>query len=95
MWRGRQQAKKGLRAVLGEPKAEASPRDVAPCRGVAMKADAEHRSIPFNRPYMTGKELFYIAQAHFDGALAGDGPFTRRAQAMLEKCPVAAKSGCC
>ncbi len=54
-----------------------------------MKADAEHRSIPFNRPYMTGKELFYIAQAHFDGALAGDGPFTRRCHALLEE-----RTGC-
>ncbi|MDR1530438.1 MAG: dTDP-4-amino-4,6-dideoxygalactose transaminase [Burkholderiales bacterium] len=41
--------------------------------------------IPFNRPYMTGKELYYIAQAHFDGALAGDGAFTKRCHAWLEK----------
>lgn len=33
--------------------------------------------IPFNKPYMTGKELFYIAEAHFNGILAGDGPFTK------------------
>lgn len=32
--------------------------------------------IPFNWPYMTGKELLYIAEAHSNGRLAGDGPFT-------------------
>lgn len=41
-------------------------------------------SIPFNFPYMTGKELYYIAQAHFNGRLAGDGPFTQRCHAWLE-----------
>ena len=29
--------------------------------------------IQFNRPYMTGKELWYISQAHANGHLAGDG----------------------
>ena len=33
--------------------------------------------IPFNKPYMTGKELWYISQAHAAGHLAGDGQFTR------------------
>ena len=42
-------------------------------------------SIPFNRPYMTGKELGYIAEAHANGHLSGDGPFTRRCNAWLEK----------
>ena len=41
--------------------------------------------IPFNRPYMTGKELYYIAEAHFGGILAGDGPFTKRCHAWLEQ----------
>lgn len=45
--------------------------------------------IPFNRPYMTGKELYYIAEAHFNGALAGDGPFTRRCHAWLKE-----RTGC-
>lgn len=42
-----------------------------------------HR-IPFNWPYMTGKELYYIAEAHFNGSLAGDGPFTKRCHTWLE-----------
>lgn len=33
---------------------------------------------------MTGKELFYIAEAHFNGMLAGDGPFTKRCHQWLE-----------
>ncbi len=42
-------------------------------------------SIPFNRPHMTGKELYYIAEAHFNGKLAGDGPFTKRCHEWLEQ----------
>jgi len=40
--------------------------------------------VPFNRPYMTGNELTYIAQAHALGNLAGDGPFTARCQQWLK-----------
>ncbi|MGA9666222.1 MAG: dTDP-4-amino-4,6-dideoxygalactose transaminase [Gallionella sp.] len=40
--------------------------------------------IPFNKPYMTGKELRYIAEAHSMGILAGDGPFTRKCHSWLE-----------
>lgn len=45
--------------------------------------------IPFNRPYMTGRELWLIAQAHARGHLSGDGEFTRRCHAWLE-----AHTGC-
>ena len=41
-------------------------------------------NIPFNKPYMTGRELGYIAQAHADGHLSGDGSFTKRCSAWLE-----------
>jgi dTDP-4-amino-4,6-dideoxygalactose transaminase len=41
--------------------------------------------IPFNKPYMCGKELYYIAEAHFNGMLAGDGPFTKRCHSLLEQ----------
>lgn len=41
-------------------------------------------NIPFNKPYMTGKELWYIAQAHANGHLAGDGSFTKKCNAWLE-----------
>lgn len=46
-------------------------------------------SISFNRPYMTGKELYYIAESHFNGCLAGDGPFTGRCHRWLEE-----RTGC-
>lgn len=41
--------------------------------------------IPFNKPYMTGKELWNIAQAHAAGHLAGDGAFTRNCNEWLER----------
>ena len=42
-------------------------------------------NIPFNKPYMTGRELWYIAQAHTNGHLAGDGMFTKKCHAWLEE----------
>jgi len=49
-----------------------------------MTRDANH-SVPFNRPYMTGKELYYIAEAHFDGRLGGDGQFSKRCHSFIEQ----------
>lgn len=40
--------------------------------------------IPFNKPYLTGRELSYISMAHLNGKLAGDGTFTKRCQSWLE-----------
>jgi dTDP-4-amino-4,6-dideoxygalactose transaminase len=39
--------------------------------------------IPFNRPYEVGTERDYLGQAIAQGSLTGDGPFTRRATALL------------
>jgi dTDP-4-amino-4,6-dideoxygalactose transaminase len=41
--------------------------------------------IPFNRPHVVGTELSYIAEAQANGHLSGDGPFTRRCHAWLER----------
>jgi dTDP-4-amino-4,6-dideoxygalactose transaminase len=41
--------------------------------------------IPFNKPYMTGKELWNISQAHASGHLAGDGGFTKKCNSWLEQ----------
>jgi dTDP-4-amino-4,6-dideoxygalactose transaminase len=49
----------------------------------------KNTKIPFNWPHMTGKELYYIAEAHFNGSLAGDGPFTKRCHAWIEE-----RTGC-
>ena len=45
--------------------------------------------IPFNRPYMTGKELHFIAEAKFGNMLAGDGRFTRACHEWFEQ-----RTGC-
>ncbi len=42
-------------------------------------------NVPFNKPFMTGKELWYIAQAHAKGQLAGDGAFTRQCHEWLQR----------
>jgi len=41
--------------------------------------------IPFNKPFIVGKELFYISQAVLEGQLAGAGAFTRRCEEWLER----------
>jgi dTDP-4-amino-4,6-dideoxygalactose transaminase len=41
--------------------------------------------IPFNKPFIVGKELHYIAQAITAGRLAGDGYFTQRCCRLLEE----------
>ena len=46
--------------------------------------------VPFNRPHLTGREFTYISEAVDGGQLAGNGPFTQRCQAWLERelgCP--------
>lgn len=42
-------------------------------------------TVPFNKPYMTGKEIVHIAEAHVNCALAGDGVFTKRCNTWLEE----------
>lgn len=48
--------------------------------------------IPFNKPYMTGKELHYISESHLKGQLAGDGAFTHCCHQWLEQHTGAAKA---
>ena len=43
-------------------------------------------NIPFNKPFIVGKELFYIAQAVIENRqIAGDGPFTKKCQTWIEE----------
>lgn len=43
-------------------------------------------NMPFNKPFIVGKELFYIAQAVIENRhTAGDGPFTKKCQGWLEE----------
>lgn len=41
--------------------------------------------IPFNKPCVFGPELDYVAQAIANGHASGDGPFTHRAQDLLQE----------
>src|SRR5579872_553053 len=41
--------------------------------------------IPFNKPFLAGNELTYIAEAVALNNLAGDGQFTQRCARLLEE----------
>ena len=41
--------------------------------------------IPFNKPYLTGKETQYIEQAVRSGKISGNGDFTQKCQAFFEE----------
>jgi dTDP-4-amino-4,6-dideoxygalactose transaminase len=42
------------------------------------------RQIPFNKPYLHGRELVYIAEAVASGKISGDGIFTKRCHNFFE-----------
>ena len=41
--------------------------------------------IPFNKPYMTGKELNYIQDSINRSKISGDGYYTKRVNEFIEK----------
>jgi dTDP-4-amino-4,6-dideoxygalactose transaminase len=43
------------------------------------------KKIPFNRPFIIGKELYYISQAVWSGHIAGDGFFTKKCNDWMEQ----------
>ena len=43
-----------------------------------------NKPIPFNKPYMTGKELLYIEQAVKTGKISGNGFFTQKCHHFFE-----------
>ena len=45
----------------------------------------KNMKIPFNKPFLAGKELYYIAQSVLGGHTAGDGPFTKKCHAFMEE----------
>ena len=47
--------------------------------------DAMHPPTPFNKPFVAGKELYYIAQAVTMGNLGGDGHYTEACCRLLEE----------
>lgn len=40
--------------------------------------------IPFNKPYLTGKEVHYMYQSVFSGKISGNGLFTKKCQSFFE-----------
>ncbi len=42
-------------------------------------------TIPFNKPFLTGKEAHYIYQAVYSGKLSGNGVFTKKCQNFFEE----------
>ena len=42
-------------------------------------------TIPFNKPFIAGKELYYIAQAVALGNIGGDGHYTQQCCRLLEE----------
>ena len=42
-------------------------------------------NIPFNKPFLTGKEAHYMYQAVYTGKLSGNGVFTKRCQNLFEE----------
>ena len=44
----------------------------------------ELEAVPFNRPYLSGKEIDYISDAHARGKLSGDGHYTALCSSWLE-----------
>lgn len=41
--------------------------------------------IPFNKPFVVGKELYYISQSVLSGHTAGDGLFSKKCHKLMEK----------
>jgi dTDP-4-amino-4,6-dideoxygalactose transaminase len=41
--------------------------------------------IPFNKPYLTGKEMHYMYQAVYSGKISGNGLFTKKCQRFFEE----------
>lgn len=41
--------------------------------------------IPFNKPYLTGKEAHYIYQAVYSGKISGNGAYTKKCQHFFEE----------
>lgn len=41
--------------------------------------------VPFNKPFITGKELYYIADSVMRGQISGNGFYTKQCESFLEK----------
>ena len=41
--------------------------------------------IPFNKPFIAGKELYYVAQSVLGGHTSGDGPFMKKCESFFQE----------
>jgi len=46
--------------------------------------DLTNINIPFNKPYLTGKEMHYIYLAVYSGKISGNGVYTHKCQEFFE-----------
>src|SRR5207302_1506464 len=87
--RGRDSGTIGSASGDGPIRRAPASRSVAgdPARGTsgARGAKGMQMTIPFNRPFIAGKELYYVAQAVTYGNLGGDGRFTQSCSRLLEE----------
>src|SRR5436305_569731 len=58
---------------------------VRPSRHPEMDHPTMPTKIPFNKPFIAGKELYYVAQAVTYGNLGGDGKFSQDCCRFLEE----------
>jgi dTDP-4-amino-4,6-dideoxygalactose transaminase len=43
----------------------------------------EKCTVPFNKPFISGKELYYIADSVMKGQISGNGYYTKLCEALL------------
>jgi dTDP-4-amino-4,6-dideoxygalactose transaminase len=64
--------------------AAANIRSINGCK-LKLKKMSDLMNIPFNKPYLTGKETDYINEAVASGKISGDGIFTKRCHQFFEE----------
>lgn len=76
-------------ANAGDRKIEPDSQDVAHSnRRVGQQSKRNEQmagEIPFNKPYIVGSELHYIAKALTSGRIAADGEFTNKCARLMEE----------
>lgn len=75
-----------VRTVTGTAQSVVLPRGLVMPKfaGKPTGRESGGYAIPFNRPTLCGREYDYIAAAVAQGHISGDGPYTRKCQALIE-----------
>lgn len=48
-------------------------------------SNKKNKQIPFNKPFLTGKEIIYLKESLTSNHWSGDGPFTKKCQQLLQE----------